>query len=190
MTLDFFGWIQWVWTLVGLYWLIGALRSKPVARREKRSSRVLHLALMTLACVLLFSNSMRVGFLSRRLLPEADVIGWVGLGLTIAGCAFAVWARARLGSNWSSSVTRKRGHELVRGGPYAIVRHPIHSGLLLGILRTALAQGELRGLMALGLAFVAWLSKARIEERFLVEEFGGDYLSYRRRVKQLIPFVL
>ena len=189
MTLDFFGWIQWVWMLVGLYWLIGALRSKPVARREKRLSQVFHLTIMTLACGLLFSDSARVGYLSRHLLPEADAIGWVGLGLTVAGCAFAVWARARLGSNWSASVTRKRGHELVRGGPYAIVRHPIYSGLLLGILGTALAQGELRSLLALGLAFVGWLLKARIEERFLIEEFGGDYLSYRRRVKQLIPFV-
>jgi protein-S-isoprenylcysteine O-methyltransferase Ste14 len=189
MTLDFLGWIQWVWTLVGLYWLIGALRSKPVARREKWSSQVFHLAIMTLACGLLFSDSMRIGFLGHRLLPETDVIGGIGLGLTIAGCAFAVWARARLGSNWSASVTRKQGHELVRGGPYAIVRHPIYSGLLLGILGTALAQGELRGLLAVGLASVGWLLKARIEERFLADEFGGDYVTYRRRVKQLIPYV-
>jgi protein-S-isoprenylcysteine O-methyltransferase Ste14 len=175
--------------LVGLYWLIGAMRSKPVARREKRSSQMFHLAIMTLVFALLFSDRARVGFLSYRLLPEAEPIGWIGLGLTIAGCAFAVWARAWLGSNWSASVTRKRDHELVRGGPYAIVRHPIYSGLLLGILGTALAQGEVRGLLALGLAFVGWLLKSRIEERFLVEEFGGDYVTYRRRVKQLIPYV-
>jgi protein-S-isoprenylcysteine O-methyltransferase Ste14 len=189
MTLDFSECIRYVWTLVGLYWLIAALGSKPVARREKPPSQLFHLAIMTLACGLLFSDSARVGFLGTRLLPETAMTDWVGLGLTIAGCVFAIWARARLGSNWSASVTRKQGHEFIRGGPYAIVRHPIYSGLLLGILGTALAQGELRGLIALGLAFVGWLTKARTEEQFLVEEFGSEYATYRRRVKQLIPFV-
>jgi protein-S-isoprenylcysteine O-methyltransferase Ste14 len=176
--------------LVGIYWAVGALRSKPVTRREKRLSRVFHLTIMAVALVLLFSNSARIWILGARLIPEYHWIGWAGLSLTVAGCAFAVWARALLGSNWSATVTVKQNHEFVRTGPYALVRHPIYSGFLLGILGTALALGEVRGLLALALAFAGWLTKARTEERFLVEQFGGAYLGYRREVKQLIPFVL
>jgi protein-S-isoprenylcysteine O-methyltransferase Ste14 len=190
MTLDFCRWNDYMWVSVGIYWLVAALRSKPVARRERWSSRVFHLAIMTAAFGLMFHDSARVGVLGARFVPQSDGIGWAGLGLTAAGCAFAVWARAWLGSNWSATVTRKRDHELIRGGPYAIVRHPIYSGFLMGIVGTALALGEVRGVMALALAFVGWFTKARTEERFLVEEFGGDYISYRREVKQLIPFVL
>jgi protein-S-isoprenylcysteine O-methyltransferase Ste14 len=190
MTLDFDRWIDSTWMLVGIYWLIGALRSKPVARREEWPSRLFHLAIMTLACFLLFHDAARVGFLGSRFLPESDGIGWAGLCLTVVGCAFAVWARARLGTNWSGMVTRKRGHELVRSGPYALVRHPIYAGFLLAILGTALARGEDRGLVALVLAFVGWFTKARKEERFLVEAFRDDYAGYRREVRQLIPFIL
>lgn len=190
MTLDFVRWIDYLWVLVGIYWLVGALRSKPVARSERWTSRIVHLAIMAAAAGLLFSDSARVGILGARFLPESDGVGWAGLCLTAAGCVFAVWARAWLGANWSGTVTRKQDHELIRGGPYAIVRHPIYAGFLLGILGTALALGEVRGLVALALAFVGWYRKARVEERFLVEEFGDDYLRYRREVEQLIPFVL
>jgi protein-S-isoprenylcysteine O-methyltransferase Ste14 len=187
---DVWRWIETVWTLVGIYWLLGALRSKPAARRERLRSQAAHLAIITAACVLLFSSSSRVGVLGSRLLPEYNWLGWAGLGITVAGCAFAVWARVLLGTNWSALVSVKQNHEFIRTGPYAVVRHPIYAGFLLGFLGTALALGEVRGLLALGLALVGWFTKSRAEERFLVEHFGDAYVRYRREVKQLIPFVL
>jgi protein-S-isoprenylcysteine O-methyltransferase Ste14 len=187
---DIWRWIESTWLLVGVSWLVAALWAKPVARRERLLTRVVHLLIMTVACVLLFSSSARVGILAARLLPESAGIGWAGLCLTVAGCAFGVWARAWLGPNWSATVTRKQDHQLVRSGPYAVVRHPIYAGFLMAILGTALALGEVRGLGALALAFIGWFTKARTEERFLLEEFGDRYLRYRREVKQLIPFVL
>jgi protein-S-isoprenylcysteine O-methyltransferase Ste14 len=190
MPLDVWGWINVLWMLVGIYWAVGALRSKPVVRREKWLSRVIHLALLVVALSLLFGSWTRVGVLGTRLFPEYNWLRWVGLCLTGAGCGFAVWARAWLGSNWSATVTVKQHHEFVRRGPYAIVRHPIYAGLLLGLLGTALALGEVRGLLALPLAFAAWFTKARTEEQFLVEQFGDTYLDYRHEVKKLIPFVL
>jgi protein-S-isoprenylcysteine O-methyltransferase Ste14 len=189
MTLDFGRWIEWVWLLVGLYWLQAAFRAKRVARRESWQTRALALVPLTAAFTLLFSPATRVGFLGVRLLPESSVFGWVGLVLTLAGCAFAVWARSWLGANWSATVTVKQNHELVRSGPYAIVRHPIYAGFQLGILGTVLAQGEVRSFIAFALAFIGWWTKTHIEERFMVEAFGPAYISYRRQVKQLIPFV-
>jgi protein-S-isoprenylcysteine O-methyltransferase Ste14 len=121
--------------------------------------------------------------------PDRRQEAWTGLGLVIAGAAIAVWARALLGSNWSATVTLKRGHELVRRGPYALVRHPIYSGLLLGVLGTALALGEVRGIVAFAVAFIDWGIKSATEERFLVDQFYGSYVRYRAEVKRLIPFV-
>ena len=59
------------------------------------------------------------------------IVYWLGLLMVVAGLAFAVWARVHLGRNWSGTVTVKENHELIRSGPYAIVRHPIYTGLLL-----------------------------------------------------------
>jgi protein-S-isoprenylcysteine O-methyltransferase Ste14 len=68
------------------------------------------------------------------------------------------------------------------------VRHPIYSGFMLATLGTAVMQGELHGLLALALIVTVWGYKSRVEERFLVKQFGGEYEQYRR-VKGRIPFV-
>ena len=49
---------------------------------------------------------------------------------------------------------------------------------------------EVRGLLAVGLAFLAWWFKSRLEEKFMEQQFGEEYAVYKRRVKALIPFVL
>lgn len=74
-------------------------------------------------------------------------------------------------------------------GPYAVVRHPIYAGLTLALLGTAVAFGEVRGLVAVALAVIGWRLKFRLEEAFMTEQFGSEYLGYKRRVKGLIPFV-
>jgi protein-S-isoprenylcysteine O-methyltransferase Ste14 len=185
---DVHRYINATWILVGIYWAAASIRSKATVRQERYATRVLYVAVMGAAIDLLF-GSPRFGALGIRLHPTGVRIAWTGLGLVIAGAAIAVWARALLGSNWSGTVTLKRGHELVRRWPYALVRHPIYSGLLLGVLGTALALGELRVLVAFAVAFIGWGIKSATEERFLVDQFDGSYVRYRAEVKRLIPFV-
>ena len=94
-----------------------------------------------------------------------------------------------LGGNWSNRVTVKENHKLVHTGPYRIVRHPIYSGILLGMLGSALQRSWIRcfaGVLICGLSF--WL-KTRAEESFMVQSFGEQYQQYRHKVKALAPFV-
>jgi protein-S-isoprenylcysteine O-methyltransferase Ste14 len=86
-------------------------------------------------------------------------------------------------------VTVKQDHELILRGPYTIVRHPIYSGLLLALTGTAIAVGEIRAFVGLGLAFIGFLLKSAGEEKFMREEFSAEYARYSQRVRRLIPFV-
>jgi protein-S-isoprenylcysteine O-methyltransferase Ste14 len=183
--------IAGVWIAVGLVWLVMAVAGgKRTSRKQSAASRTLHLAAMVVAFGLIFSARFRPGPLGWRWAPESAALEWAGLALTVAGCAMAVWARLILGTNWSGTVTVKQGHELIRRGPYQIVRHPIYSGGLLALLGTALACGEIGALAGVALAFIGWRAKARAEEAFMTQEFGDEYVRYRREVKALIPFVL
>jgi len=69
------------------------------------------------------------------------------------------------------------------------VRHPIYTGLSLAFLGTAIGFGELRGWIGLPILVFGWKHKAKIEERFMVEQFGERYERYRREVKALIPLI-
>src|SRR5271156_3537071 len=108
----------------------------------------------------------------------------------LQGQVFTVWARSHLAANWSGTVTFKAGHELITTGPYALARHPIYTGLLLGFLASALALGRWRGIVAVAVVGLALWRKLRLEEEGMRRLFGAGYVSYQRRVKALIPLVL
>ena len=92
-------------------------------------------------------------------------------------------------SNWSGRVTVKEGHELTVAGPYAIVRHPIYTGLLLAALGTGITIGEARCILGLALLILAFIAKIGQEEQLMLEIFPQAYPTYRLRVKALIPGV-
>ena len=81
----------------------------------------------------------------------------------------------------------KEGHELIRSGPYARIRHPIYTGILLATIGTALAIGEYRGLLAVGMLLTGFIRKARKEESFLAAEFGAAFDEHRRRTGFFLP---
>jgi protein-S-isoprenylcysteine O-methyltransferase Ste14 len=177
-------WIAWL-----IVWGVSAIGVKRAVRRESRASRLSHMLPLAVVGWLLAAPHAGGSWLAMRFLPPAAAWFWLGLALLAAGLGFSVAARVSLGGNWSGTVTLKDGHELIRRGPYRIVRHPIYTGLLMGLLGTALAIGELRGLVALGLATVAFLRKIPIEERFLTDQFGEAYGRYRAEVPALVPLL-
>ena len=107
---------------------------------------------------------------------------------TITGVAFAIWARVTLGRNWSGMVTVKQDHELIRRGPYALVRHPIYTGIAFAAAGTVIFYGEIIGLLFMVAMLSVMLHKMIIEERFMTEQFGSAYTDYKNRTKAFVPF--
>jgi protein-S-isoprenylcysteine O-methyltransferase Ste14 len=121
-------------------------------------------------------------------------VGYAGAcvlaAVMIAGLTFTWSARIYLGRLWSSAITRKEGHRIVDTGPYGIVRHPIYTGLIIGLIATAAAEGRISALIGAALVIVGIWLKARSEERFLAVQLGaGEYAAYSRRVPMLVPFL-
>jgi protein-S-isoprenylcysteine O-methyltransferase Ste14 len=71
-----------------------------------------------------------------------------------------------------------------------VVRHPIYTGLLFAVIGTALVYGHARCFVGVLLIALGWWLKLRIEEQFMLQQFGDQYARYRREVRALIPFVL
>ncbi len=181
--------INAAWLVMLAVWLIGALTAKRAVRRYSSALRVFETVLVMAAYFLEFDPQTAVGFLGRRFLPLSEAVSWIGFAITLGGLFFALWARFTIGRNWSGAVTVKVDHQLIRRGPYALVRHPIYSGLLLALLGTAIAVGEIRGLVGLLLAAIAWRLKSLVEEQYMTEQFGTQYARYKQDVKALVPFI-
>jgi protein-S-isoprenylcysteine O-methyltransferase Ste14 len=175
-------WISWV-----VYWIWASRNAKPAARREPFGSRLLHVVPLVVAVGLLWGDRVPIALLNERVFPWAPWEFWVAAFITASGLLFTVWARAHLGRNWSGVVTIKEGHELIDTGPYALVRHPIYTGLLVAIFGSAMARGEWRGALAIVISCAALWRKLRLEERWMTERFGERYAVYRQRVPALVP---
>jgi protein-S-isoprenylcysteine O-methyltransferase Ste14 len=140
--------------------------------------------------LLVLDHQHGFGPLSRRLWPPSLFVTLVGLGLTIVGVAFAIWARETLGRYWSGTITLKEGHRVIMTGPYRLARHPIYSGLLLAFTGTALARRDIASFLGVALVAVGMARKIVIEERILTQHFANEYVAYRQQVKTIIPFIL
>jgi protein-S-isoprenylcysteine O-methyltransferase Ste14 len=176
-------WMAWI-----VSWLAASFWS---ARTEKRAATA---AVWTYrVCIL--AGAVLLAKWKARALGEHRLwhVGYDGAyalaGVTFAGVALTWWARIHLGRFWSGAITRKAGHRIIDSGPYAFVRHPIYTGLIVAIVATAAALATVTALTGAALIAVGLWLKARAEERFLMAELDlNAYGAYRRRVPMLVPF--
>jgi len=121
--------------------------------------------------------------------PQTTATEIVADAAALAGLAVALWSRRTLGNNWSSEIAIQKHHALVERGPYAYLRHPMYSGILLMLLGAAVYFGRYAWLVLFFSCLLGLYLKSRREERLLMRAFP-DYPNYQRRTKALIPFVL
>ncbi|MGA2122482.1 MAG: isoprenylcysteine carboxylmethyltransferase family protein [Methanoregula sp.] len=184
--------IAGIWIVFMILFFIPALRDGiPVERRSSRYIRwsfMVALAVVILAIVL---ATYEPDALVLRVIPGSPLAGMTGIVITLAGLGFSAWARYHLGRYWSSMVMIKVGHQLIRTGPYRIVRNPIYTGILIAFVGAAIAIGELLAFVALVIGFASIWVKIKAEEEILLEKFGEEYLQYKRDVRAaIIPWVV
>ena len=171
-------WLAWIvsWQLAAIW------RGKSEKMESPRAFR-LHFAIAMVGFLLVFWTFPRQ---PPPLWPVGDALGWGMVALTVAGFAFAWWARIHLGKLWSGGVVLRDAHRVVDTGPYALVRHPIYTGLFAAVIAMALVRATPLALVGAALFVLGFTLKARLEERFL-EQSLPDYAGYRHRVGMIVP---
>src|ERR1700730_11699576 len=179
--------LGWIWAVFGVYWIAAARRGKAEQTRELSLYRFVRILLLIITFALLFSRWAQVGPLGWRFFPPLPVIAYIGFALALAGMGIAVWARIHLGQYWSDKVVPKVDHQLISSGPYARMRHPIYSGVLLGVAGTALVIGEWRGVLAFFLLLTNYAVKAKREEKILAGALAENFAGHKKRAGFLLP---
>ncbi len=175
------------WAIFLLFWIGSAFFVKPALERATSSTAILVRIALFIGIFLLLTR--RGHGLHLSALPPTPMRSAVGDVLCVLGLLLALWARVTLGRNWSASVTFKKGHELIRTGPYALVRHPIYTGFLLMITGTMIFIGRIEGIIVVAVAIAGLWIKLRAEERLMTTHFPTEYQVYKAQTKALIPFV-
>lgn len=175
------------WLVFLLVWILSAWSAK-------RNTSINWGWLITRGAVILVLVLLaHVGFLSSpaaalQPLAISPLLGAIGAAFCVLGIGLAVWARLYLGRNWGMPMSHKLDPELVTTGPYALVRHPIYTGILLAILGSTVVAGPWWFVLffASGAYFVY---SAYEEEGFMARLFPDTYPAYKARTHMLIPFL-
>ena len=177
------------WSAFILSWIGAAFWADRAEKRPARREAWLYRAVTAAGVVLLVAGGEQFSRAADRLWSFEPVVDYALVLVVLSGLAFTWWARLYLGRLWSSSVTKKADHRVVDTGPYAIVRHPIYTGVILACAATAAQLGAALAVAGVLVLWVGFWIKARLEERFLRGQLGeGAYDSYRQKVPMLVPF--
>ncbi|MGH7655066.1 MAG: methyltransferase family protein [Gemmatimonadaceae bacterium] len=178
--------ISWLWTLFCVVWLISAIGAKRTVSR--RSGAWIFRTLVFVAIAYLISRSESRAYAFHVRVPATPAMEAIGIVCTAIGIAFAFWARFYLGRNWGMPMSVQESAELVTTGPYAYVRNPIYTGMLLALLGTAIVVGAW-WLSLFAISAVYFTYSAKQEEKLLLKQFPDTFPAYRARTKMLVPFL-
>ena len=195
--------IEGLWLLFVAYWAIAAVggksstgfaRAHVVLREGGVSSRHrwrweigLRLVVILLIAALLQSRSLRQFFAeTQRSASHSGALGWSGVALCLLGFGLAIHARRHLGRNWGLPMSRKEQPELVTSGPYALIRHPIYTGLIVAMLGSAIGVNVFWTLLLVPVG-AYFIYSARREETVMLQLFPEQYAAYIARTGMLAP---
>ena len=124
------------------------------------------------------------------LLLGAGTVRAVGVALFGLGMALTLWAQLAMGASWRIGVDERERTALVRRGPFAVVRNPIFSAMLLTQAGIAACMPSASAIAAaLGLLISVEVQVRVVEEPYLARTHGAAYAAYRRRVGRFVPLL-
>src|SRR5262245_51723823 len=125
---------------------------------------------------------MRGSTMADRLVTIAAIVILLGSFYLI------ITAMQHLGRHWAIEARTIEHHELVRTGPYRIVRHPIYLGIGGFMIAIGLLLAPLPVLIAACVIYILGTNvRIRAEDALMAATFGAAFEEYRRRVPALIP---
>ena len=185
------GWLQfWIFTALGILFFAALIRAwmRRTPERVGRSADKSRTGIILQSVAFFFTGVGRTQP-SLPLWSPPSIAGAAAVLLLMGGTVYLFVASSNaLGKNWSFEARMRTDHQLISNGPYAHVRHPIYLGMLLFLLGLAVALGHwLQLIVALPLFFIGTSIRTKAEDQLLQEQFGPEFLGYRRSTPSLIP---
>jgi protein-S-isoprenylcysteine O-methyltransferase Ste14 len=172
----------------GLDWLAVAWASRkadvPSATLDRGSLPLLRVAQVGSGAIALIGSALAPDL---RLADHVWLTSTTGLVLVAVGTSLRVWAILALGGRFRRKVAIEKDHEVVRIGPYSLIRHPAYAGIILVFLGLAISLNNLCGFALPLLSLPAYLWRIEAEEKALASVLGNLYQTYREKTWKLIP---
>ncbi|GAB4398903.1 MAG: protein-S-isoprenylcysteine O-methyltransferase [Anaerolineales bacterium] len=131
-------------------------------------------------------------FMAWSSIPFPIWMRWAGLALGILAIALNAWSHKtlsqKLGADFDPALRLLKVPALVTEGPYTRIRHPIYLAfLLMQIAVLFLTSNWFIGFCGIAIIISVIAIRVPEEEKLLIEQFGNDYLNYKKNTGALLP---
>ncbi len=133
--------------------------------------------------------TLRYNIINPQNLLMLSVHNIVGLTFIFTGLSIMITGQVTLWRSYSSMLIIKKGQKLRTHGIYRFTRNPIYFGFILVAIGIPIFTPSLYGFLVMLLEIPICLSRIRIEQKMLIEEFGDEYRKYMKTTKRLFPFI-
>jgi protein-S-isoprenylcysteine O-methyltransferase Ste14 len=180
----------------------GSIRTTPTSLIGKIISPIHGLSItippVTYILSVTFNRFVQPAWMQRMSLPNTYISHENEVWLRVAACAatfvllrFTGRTMTQLGNQWHA-IGRREKSRIVQTGPYAVVRHPLYTSVLIQGLLFTLMSWSYAPLVGLGITAGAFAVKMPIEEDLIMQDaaVAGEYRAYMQRVPaRIIPYL-
>ncbi|UQD50993.1 isoprenylcysteine carboxylmethyltransferase family protein [Bacillus methanolicus] len=186
------GIMSYIWVIFWAYWLLSGLETRSKIKKEKSGEnplyRIVHVTLEAFSILIVIVRFNRV-LIWKEIIAGNSIVDFVGLIIVFVGLMFSIWAKLVLGKNWSGAIQKVEKQELVKSGPYKYIRHPIYTGIIVGLIGSLIINRNFSSLFAVIIVTVLYIVKVNKEQKFLIKEFGEQYTEYIKKSWALFPLI-
>lgn len=114
----------------------------------------------------------------------------IGMVIFVVGLLIRIHSILTLKQFFTYSVAKLENHQIIETGLYKFIRHPGYFGQLIIFLGISISISNWFSILFMIIPVsIGYLRRIRIEEKFMSEQFGEEYLSYQARTKKVIPLL-
>jgi protein-S-isoprenylcysteine O-methyltransferase Ste14 len=180
-------WIIWIIWFASEILLNRLMRSGSCDKKDQDKGSIRFIWIMIALAIssgIIFAANISIPISNLQLLP------YIGLVIVIFGMILrfiSIWTLGRL---FTVDVTIRDNHKIKKNGVYKIIRHPSYSGSLLSFIGFGISLNNWLSLITVTILItIAFLYRISIEEKILIDQFGADYLDYKKNTYCLIPWI-
>jgi len=156
---------------------------------NKQSDKLSILLILIASSVSVFSSVIEWAYFTPAK-SEMNYVTGIGFTLLITGICFRVWSINVLGKNFTATVKITREHELIKTGPYKVIRHPSYLGALIAIIGCPIfLNNTYTTFIACIAMMIAYYFRINVEEKTLSGHFGEFYEAYKKNTYRLLPLI-
>lgn len=185
--------MNYVFESIWIFWIVSEILLNRLFRSKAKKSKEMDRNSLRIIWLTIIGSVALGVYIARFVnypIIYTNLLRYAGTTLIILGILIRFIAIKTLGKFFTVDLTVRDDHKLINTGLYRLIRHPSYTGSLLSFFGFGLSLNIWICMFVVFVpVLISFLYGINLEEKLLLERFGGTYAAYMKKTKRLIPHI-